>query len=766
MNTAHTLHYDSPASEWSNALPLGCGDLGALVFAKTDTEEILLNNDTFWAGLPIKNDFSRNGVFVGAARELIDKGDYESANALVEKYMLGEAVEPYLPLGYMRVELSHTSPTAYKRALELSEALYTCDYTDRGTAYHREGFVSNPHKTFFQRFEANKKELSLRVSLFSEICSFSCLEDGYLKLKGYAPIHSAGRSDRNLKTVYDNSPNAVCNRFEIWLAVKSDGDISMSDDGITVTNASFAEIYQTSDTSFIDQRSMPTKDPSVACRERLRKAISDGYGKAKETHIADHRALYCRSELTLPKSENSALTTDKRLERFNAEGGESDAELCSLYYHYGRYLMIASERRGTMPGNLQGIWNWDRKPIWECDMHLNINLQMNYWCAENTNLSECRMSLLEFLKDLCESGKKTARQLHSCRGSCAYSTTDVWCQTTPTSGCAVWAYWPMGEAWLAMDIFDHYEYTGDLDFLAEYYGVLKENALFLYDWTYFDESTGYYVTSPSTSPEHEFCCGEENGEKKYAAVSKASACDMSIAREIFSDFIKASELLGKDSELAKQIRERAKKLFPHSIDQNGALNEWFRDLEPYHLGHRHVSHLISVYPGGLINEKDTPELFRAARRSLELRLDNGGGNTGWSCAWAALLCAKFKDAKRAAECVKRLLRDSTAPNLLDLHPPFIFQIDGNFGMTAAIAELLVQSGNGEIELLPCLPEFMRSGSVFGLRAKGGVTVDIEWKDGTLVSAVLTPDRDGEYTVRYGNKTTLINAKADVSVKLS
>ena len=604
----------------------------------------------------------------------------------------------------------------------------------------------------------------LRVSLYSDIRSFPCFEDGVLKLKGYAPVHSMGGSDRNFKTIYDNSPNADCNRFEIWLAFSSDGRISSDGDGVCITDASYIELVQTSDTSFVDRNVMPTKDPSIACSERIKCALRDGYVKAKAMHTADYGKLYGRAELCLPRNENSTLPTDKRLKRFDDD--TADAELLALYYHFGRYLMISSEREDSLPGNLQGIWSWDPKPVWECDMHLNINLQMNYWCAENANLSECRLSLLEFLKGLCESGKKTARDIHSCRGTCAYSTTDIWCKTTPTGGCAVWAYWPMGEAWLAMDIFDHYEYTGDLEFLAKYFDVLKENALFLYDWTYFDEKLGYYVTSPSTSPEHAFYYTDKNGERKCAPVSKASTCDMSIIREIFSDFIKASRLLGKEKELAAQISERLEELFPYKIGANGALCEWFEDFEPQEHGHRHLSHLISVFPGDKISEKETPELFGAARRSLELRLENGGGNTGWSCAWAMALLARFRDPERLEESVKRLFRDSTCENLFDLHPPHIFQIDGNFGATAAIGEMLVQNSSGEIVLLPCIPSFMKDGSARGLRAKGGATVNIEWKNGKLISTELIADNDRDYALCCNGKHIRISAKAGEKVIIS
>jgi alpha-L-fucosidase 2 len=670
----------------------------------------------------------------------------------------------------MRLSFDHREVSDYRRCLDLSQALYTCDYGAEGAFYHREGFLSFPHKIFFQKLTCTERRLHVALSLYSDVRSAACVENGVLILRGYAPVHSVGATDHNFKTVYDNTPNAVCNRFEIRVAIRTDGDIREEQNGLCVQGASYIEIYQSSDTSFVDWKSKPVKDPSVACAARLAKALEDGYEKAKQLHLADHGAHYGRAELVLDRNENSALPTDERVKRFAADAG--DAELCALYFHYGRYLMLAAEREGSAPGNLQGIWNWDRKPIWECDMHLNINLQMNYWGAESTNLSECHLSLLQFLKGLCESGKRTARDLHGCRGSCAYSTTDIWCKTTPTSGCAVWGYWPLGEAWLAMHIFDRYEYTKDLDFLAEYYDVLKENALFLYDWTYYDKHLDAFVTSPSTSPEHFFSYPNENGERKVASVSKASTADLALIREIFSDFVKASTLLERDRELCAQIAARAAQLLPLSADEDGVLREWFCDFEPRERGHRHFSHLIGVYPGDKINAKETPALFAAAKKALDRRLQNGGGSTGWSLAWAMALAAKFGDASLPEGLFKMLFANDTSPNLLDYmyvegwERPLVFQIDANFGVCAATAEMLLQSTCDEIRLLPCLPAFMKNGTVRGLRAKGALTVSLSWENGALLSAELLPECDGKISLCYGKKHLTLNALGGERIILS
>ncbi len=673
MDTSCTLHYTKPACEWFEAMALGCGSRGAMVLGKCDSEDILLNQDTLWAGLPGHNDFSDNKKFIGVARELIDAGKYAEATEFVKKYMVGERLSGYLPLGHIKINFAHTDVSDYVRALDLSSAVYSCDYTSGSVKYHREGFLSHPHKAFVQKFTAENGKLSFDVTMDSEIKAETVVHDGYIKLIGRAPISNVDTNDAPI--IYDNSPDADCVKFRAWLWVETDGEKLCGEKKITVKNASYAVLYQVCDTSFIDWKSMPRKDADASCERLMLRVLSDGYDKAKELHTSDYSALFSRTKLTLEKGVNSALPTDERLKKFADD--MSDNELCALYYNFGRYLTICAQREDSRPGNLQGIWSWKSKAEWGSDMHLNINLQMNYWCAENANLSECRMSLFKWLKELHESGKKTAHDLNACRGSCAYHITDLWAKTTPTAGAPQYAYWPMGEAWLAMDIFDHYEYTKDINFLAEYFDILKDNALFLYDWLYFDGESGYYVTSPSTTPENRFCYIDENGEKKQSDVSKATTCDMSIIREVFCDFIKASEILGRDEDFAASVAEKLELLFPYQIGEKGDLLEWFKDFEQTELGHRHMSHMLSVYPGSFINEYDTPELFRAVEKSLEIRLDNGSGYTGWSCAWALIFLAKFRNTTRICEYIKRLLRDSTSPNLFDLHPPHIFQIDGN-----------------------------------------------------------------------------------------
>lgn len=761
MNTAYTAYYNKPASHWFEAIPLGCGTRGAMVLCKCDKEEMLLNQDNFWSGLPGQNDFKEFFRYVGPARELIDVGKYAEANEFVMNHLTGDRVESYMPIGTITIDFGHENCVDYIRTLDLKNSLYTCNYTSAGINYYREGFVSHPHTVFAQKFTASENKLSFTVKTSNVTKYETYAENGYLKMKGYAPINNRYYDEDPV--IYDNSPDADCVRFQSWIWVETDGEKTVCNDSLTVKDASYAIMYQVSDTSFIDWRSMPRKDPSIKCAQLMAQARLDGYEKVKADHIADYKKLFDRAEITLERNKNSDLPTDERLKAFADD--MSDCELVSLYYNFGRYLVISTERSDALPSNLQGIWSWEEKADWASDFHLNINLEMNYWCVENANLSECRLSLLKWLKCLNEQGKETARNLHNSRGSCAYHMVDVWCRTTPSPGLPLWAYWPMGQAWIAMDIFDHYEYTQDKEFLAEYYDILKDNALFLYDWLIFDSELGYYVTSPSTSPENQFAYVDENGEKKLSGVSKATTCDLSITREIFCDFIKASEILGRDETLAASIAEKLELLFPYQIGEKGDLLEWFKDFEQTELGHRHLSHLLSLYPGDCINEYENPDIFKAIEKSVEIRLDNGSGYTGWSCAWVLVFLAKFRNTARICEYFKRLFRDSTSPNLLDLHPPKIFQIDGNFGATAAIGELFVQSNGNVIEICPCIPDFMKSGSFKGIRAKGGITVNGEFENGVLKNAEIIPDIDGKYYFRYKDTEKFVTAKAGETVKI-
>ena len=763
MNTSYVAHYTAPANEWYEAFPLGCGSRGAMVCGRYDCEDILLNHDSFWSGLPGHNDLSENRKYINVARNLIDNGKYVEASEFVEKYMEGERIHGYLPLGHIKISFARESVSDYIRALDLSTAVYTCDYTSGGAKYHREGFISHPHKTFLQKFTCDGGKLNFTVGMDNEIIHETFVENGYIKLRSIAPIHNtAGGNDPSI--IYDTSINGDCNKASAWIWIDTDGEKLFGEKDITVKNATYAVIYQTSDTSFIDWNSMPRKNPDLECERLILGAVKDGYDKVKEMHIADYKKLFDRVEFTLDKNENISLPTDQRIMKFADNMG--DNELCALYFNFGRYLTIRAQREDSLPGNLQGIWSWNPKAEWGSDFHLNINLQMNYWCTENTNLSECHFSLFNWLKILHESGKKTAHDLNGCRGSCAYHISDLWGKTTPSEGSPEWSYWPMGQAWLVMDIFDHYEYTGDVEFLAEYYEILKDNALFLHDWLYFDEKTGYYVTSPSTSPENHYFYIDENGEKKDSCVSKASTCDLAIIREIFRDFIRASEILGRDDDLASSVSEKLDLLFPFQIGEKGDLLEWFKEFEQKELGHRHMSHMLGAYPGDCINEFDTPELFRAVQKSLEVRLDNGSGYTGWSCAWALAFLAKFRNSERICEYIKRLFRDSTCPNLLDLHPPHIFQIDGNFGATAAFGEMLVQTNGDYTDILPCIPDFMKNGKICGLRARGGLTINVEWQNSSLKYAEFIPDFDGEYQFRYSGKDIKVTAKSGEKTRLS
>ncbi|SFE58053.1 alpha-L-fucosidase 2 [Paenibacillus catalpae] len=739
------LWYEQPASVWEEALPIGNGRIGGMLFAGTETDQILLNEDTLWAGFqrdPINYEAQR---YLVKARQLIFSGKYAEAEKLIESTMQGRDVEPYLPLGglsIIRREDSDTALSAYRRELRLNEGIASVHYRDGDASIHGEYFASTPDQVLVVRYEASGGEMNRDIVIDSLLqYKLENAGDGRLHLIGQAPSHVAGNyhKDHPMDVLYEEGLGLP---FEIRVQVETDGTVSSGEKAVQVRHATYFNLYLAAETGFAGYNQSPDHEAcSARCDIQLQAAVARGYEALRKRHAEDHRLLFDRVSFSLsnPNTEDNK-PTDRRLNEYQIT--KQDPHLEALYFHYGRYLLMGSSRPGTQPANLQGIWNHHVSPPWHSDYTININTQMNYWPAEVCNLSECHEPLFMMLQEMSESGSRTARIHYGSRGWTAHHNVDLWRMTTPTGGSASWAFWPLGGAWLVRQVWESYLYNMDKEFLGEQaYPLLKGAALFCLDWL-IEGPDGVLVTNPSTSPENKFLTAD--GEA--CSVSFGSTMDIAIIRDLFHNCLEAIDVLGKEETAFRdELLAALDRLPSYKIGRYGQLQEWYEDFEESEPGHRHVSHLYGVYPGKEINE-DTPELLAAAVASLDRRLANGGGHTGWSCAWLLNLFARLKDDKQAYGAVQTLLARSTYPNLLDAHPPF--QIDGNFGGSAGIAELLIQSHLGYIELLPVLPAAWADGQIGGLKARGGYIVSIEWADGRLKQAVIEAKKSGSCTIRY------------------
>ena len=714
------LWYRQPASQWDHAMPLGNGRLGAMVFGSVNRERIQLNEHSLWLGGPRERDNPEALAHLEEVRKLLFAGSPGEAYRLADKYLMGrpQRLLSYQTLADLRLTFDHEETISeYRRELDLDTATARVSYRAGDVRIRREVFASHPDQVIVVHITADRPK-ALNVSVWMDR-----LQDAVTAIEGSDRLEMAG--------VLDGGRGM---RFHATARVISDGAHDTFPERILVENASAVTILIGAATSFRGG------EPKETVRAQLTAAATKRYDQLLSAHTKDHQALFRRASLTFEHASGAAEhdgPTDERLER--VKKGATDTGLEALYFQFGRYLLIASSRPGGLPANLQGLWNDSLHAAWDSDYHLNINLQMNYWPAEVTNLAETHLPLFDYLESLRQPGRRTARVHYNARGFVAHHISDIFGFTSPgdlpRSG-----LWPTGAGWLAQHLWEHYQFNPDRTFLERAYPTLREASEFFLDYLVPDVK-GRLVSGPSVSPENRYRL--PNGQ--VGILCMGPSMDHQIIDRLFTQTIRAAELLGRDADLRAQLEATRQRLPPPQIGKHGQIMEWSEDYEEPEPGHRHISQLFALHPGDQIAPRTTPDLARAARATILRRLQHGGGHTGWSRAWIINFWARLEDGERAYENVVALLAKSTLPNLWDLHPPF--QIDGNFGGTAGMAEMLLQSHAGELHLLPALPRAWPTGSFTGFRARGGVEVDLFWREGRATTAALRATHDGVHRIR-------------------
>ncbi|MBB5619507.1 alpha-L-fucosidase 2 [Pedobacter cryoconitis] len=767
----HKLIYNKPATQFEEALPLGNGRLGVMVYGGIQTERFSLNEATLWAGGSVNPDMNPQAkTYLKPVREALFAENYKKADSLV-RFMQGKFSESYAPLGNLFFDFKHQGePAAYQRELDIQNARSKVSYIINGTTYTRETFVSHPDQLVVVRFTATGKDKLDFTCHLNSLLQHKVSSNGkVLSMNGHSPVHVSPLNHGN-EVIWDDV-NAM--RFTAQVKVlKTDGKSNAKDSILHISDAREAIIVLSMATSYngFDVNPGTHGKNELKIAEAYLKTAAP-YAVLLKNHTQDFRKYYDRVQLTLGDEDRAALNTVDRLNAFAA--GKNDNALVALYYQYSRYLLISSSRPGGQSTNLQGIWNEKVQPPWSSNYTTNINAEMNYWGVETANLPEMHQPLLDFIGRLSKNGAVTARNYYGAGGWVLHHNSDIWAITNPVGdfgkGSPAWANWPMGGNWMATHLWEHYAFTQDKVYLKEQaYPLMKGAVQFCLDFLVADKK-GNLLTAPSTSPENNYV----TPSGYVGSLLYGGTADLAIIRELFNDYVKASELLNADPDVRNQVKTALKKMLPYHIGKAGNLQEWYHDWKDEDPKHRHLSHLFGAYPGYSITSAANPELANAVRKSLTVRTNEG---TGWAITWRINLWARMQNGERAYDALKKLLRfvgngaevkmngGGTYANLFCAHPPF--QIDGNFGGGAGIAEMLLQSHQGYIELLPAIPVEWKQGQVKGLIARGGYTLDMQWENGKLISAQLKAKKAGDCKLKYGNKIISLSVAAGGTYNLS
>ncbi len=743
MSKETLLNYNKPAEDFNWALPVGNGRIGGMIFGGTAEEVIKLNEDSIWSGglRHRVNPDAKEGL--AEVRSLLAAGDVAAAEKVAFEKMQGVTpnMRHYMPLGDLKINMElNGRAKEYSRSLDISEAVARVSFNCNDVNYTREVFVSAPDEVMVIHISSDHEGM---VTLD---CSIDGRDDYYDDNRPCA---------KNMLAYTGGTGSRDGIFFAAIVGAKAKGGTLRTVGGkLRAENADEVTIVLSVRTSFYSEHYEESAEVDVEM------ALGCEYDELLYRHINDYKDLFDRVELSLEDNSDAdiaSMTTDERIDRLKGDELDNrecirlihDNKLIELYFNYGRYLMISASRTGTQPMNLQGIWNEEMWPAWGSKYTVNINTEMNYWPAESCNLSECHLPLFDLLERVCENGRITAKEMYGIdKGFVCHHNTDIWGDTAPQDEWKPATLWPMGGAWLALHVFEHYEYTLDEEFLAEKYHLMKEAAEFFVQFL-IDDGKGHLVTCPSVSPENTYITA--NGVK--GCICAGPSMDSQIITVLFNDVIKSAAILGKDEKFANKLKKMLKKIPQPEVGKYGQIMEWSEDYDETEAGHRHVSQLFGLHPADIISPYKTPKLADAARATLVRRLIHEDTHTGWSCAWITNMWARLFDSRMVYENLKKLLAYSTNPNMLDSHPPF--QIDGNFGGISAIAEALLQCSCGEINLLPALPHEWENGHITGLRAKGGFGVDIEWTEGKLKTAVITSDMGGECRLRANCVVSII-----------